>query len=102
MKMVFNYLKKEIQQEIQCKAREETMSRTPSQKVINRRVQSEIDQENLRITQLAQESTEHEEKLVQHQLDIDSIKSSVENKVEFKRKQCGTNQLVLEDCRDTL
>lgn len=92
--------KADISSKIQCKAREETMSRTPSQKTINRRVQSQIDQENLRITQLAQESTEHEEKLVQHQLDIDGIKSSVENKVEFKRKQCGTNQLVLEDCRE--
>lgn len=92
--------KADISSKIQCKAREETMSRIPSQKVINRRVQSQIDQENLRITQLAQESTEHEEKLVQHQLDIDGIKSTVENKVEFKREACGTNQLLLENCRE--
>lgn len=52
------------------------------------------------IQDLIQETSEHEEKLVQHQLDIDSIKSTVSNKVEFKRKECGTNQLLLENCRE--
>lgn len=92
--------KVDISSKIQCKAREETMSRTPSQKVINRRVQSEIDQEKLRITQLVQETTEHEETLVKHEQDIDGLKQTVSNKVEFKRKECGTNQLLLENCRE--
>lgn len=59
-----------------------------------------VDKQNKKITEIIEEQDEHEEKLVQHQLDIDGIKSSVENKIEFKRKQCGTNQLVLEDCRE--
>lgn len=92
--------KVDISSKIQCKAREETMSRTPSQKTINRRVQSEIDQANSKITQLVEETSEHEETLVKHEQDIDGLKQSVSNKVEFKRQECGTNQLLLENCRE--
>lgn len=71
--------KANISSKIQCKAREETMSRTPSQKVINRRVQSEINQADAKITQLVQETTEHEEKLTQAVQDVQKFKYSVNN-----------------------
>jgi len=92
--------KADISSKIQCKAKEETMSRIPSQKAINRRVQSEIDQANGKITQLVEETSEHEQTLVKHEEDINGLKQTVENKVEFKRKECGTGQVKLENCRE--
>lgn len=92
--------KADISSKIQCKAREETMSRKPSQKTINRRVQSEIDQANGKITQLVEETGEHEETLVKHEEDINGLKQTVENKIEFKRKECGTGQVKLENCKE--
>ncbi len=47
-----------------------------------------VDKQNQVIKQHANQITEHEEKLVQHQLDIDSIKQSVSNTIDYKRKQC--------------
>ena len=91
----------DISSKIQCKAKEETMSRTPSQKTINRRVQSEIDQANGKITQLVEETTEHENKLTQHEQDINGLKQSVENTIDYKRQKCGTNEIKLTDCQDT-
>lgn len=92
--------KADISSKIQCKAKEETMSRTPSQKAINRRVQSEIDQANGKITQLVEETSEHEQTLVKHEEDINGLKQTVENKIEFKRKECGTGQVKLENCKE--
>lgn len=66
-----------IDSKIQCKAKEETTTRTPSQKKINRRVQSQIDQAEGKITLLTQETNEHEEKIAQHEVLIGSINSSV-------------------------
>ena len=63
--------KASISSKIQCKAKEETMSRTPSQKTMIRRVQSQIDQAEGKITQLAQETTEKIEQ-VQSQTDLNT------------------------------
>lgn len=93
--------KASISSKIQCKSKEETMSRIPSQKIINRRVQSEIDQAKGTITQITQETTEHEEKLTQHEQDINGLKQTVENSIEYKRKEYGKNQLKLTNCQDT-
>jgi predicted nucleic acid-binding Zn-ribbon protein len=71
--------KASISSKIQSKAKEETTTRTPSQKTINRRVQSQIDQENAKITQLTQETTENSEKIVEHEQTIDGFKQTVEN-----------------------
>ncbi len=62
--------KADISSKIQCKEKEETMIRTPSQSVINRRVQSQIDQEAQKITLLT-------EKTEQADLSIDTISHSI-------------------------
>ena len=60
-----------------------------------------VDKQNQKIIQYANQITEHEEKLVQHQLDLDSIKQSVENTIDYKRKQCNIGQVKLTDCQET-
>lgn len=54
--------KANISSKIQCKSKEETTTKTQSQTVINRRVQSQIDQENLKITQLVETTKQIETK----------------------------------------
>ncbi|MCI9087548.1 MAG: hypothetical protein HFJ32_03205 [Clostridia bacterium] len=71
--------KANISSKIQGKEKEETTTRTASQKAINRRVQSKIDQEEQRITQLVQETAENEQKLTKHEQDISSITNTVNN-----------------------
>lgn len=93
--------KADISSKIQCKAKEETTSRIPSQKTINRRVQSQIDQAEGKITGLVQETTEHEETLIKHEQDIEGLKQSVENKIDYKREQCNIGQIKLTDCQET-
>ena len=89
--------KASISSEIRAKEQEETTSRQVSQKTINRRVQSQIDQENLKITQLVEETTEHEEKIVQHEQDINGLKQSVSNTIDYKREIEGITELHIED-----
>lgn len=74
-----------IESKIQCKAKEETTTRTPSQKIINRRVQSSINQIDGKITQLTEETTENTQKLTKVEQDVNGITSkvsSVEQSVE--------------------
>lgn len=59
-----------------------------------------VNKQEQKITEIIEEQDEHEEKLTKHQLDINGIKSTVENKIEFKRKECGTGQVKLENCRE--
>lgn len=87
--------KASISSKIQCKAKEETTTRMPSQKTINRRVQSQIDQENAKITQLAQEASQHEEKITQVEQDISSIKQQVSNTIDYKREAKGVTEVYL-------
>ncbi len=53
-----------------------------------------------RIEGLANVISDYEKRIAEITLSLEGIKQSVENKIEFKRKQCGTNQLILEDCRE--
>lgn len=71
--------KASISSKIQSKLQEETTTRTPSQKVINRRVQSQIDQEKLKITELIQESTEQSEKIVSVEKSLEGVTTRVES-----------------------
>lgn len=74
-----------IKSKIALKQRQETTVKQVSQKVINRRVESNINQIEGKITQLAEETFENSEKLTKHEQDINSITdtvSSVETKVE--------------------
>ena len=73
-----------IESKIQCKSKEETTTRTPSQKIINRRVQSSINQIDGKIIQLAEQTSEHETKLTQQEQDINVIKQTVSNTAEYK------------------
>lgn len=93
--------KVDISNKIQCKTKEETMSRQPSQKTVNRRIQSKIDQANGKITQLAEETTEHEETLVKHEQDINGLKQSVSDIIDYKRKQYDIGEIKLTDCQNT-
>ena len=89
--------KASINSKIQCKSKEETTTRTPSQKTINRRVQSSINQIDGKITHLTEETSEHGTKLTQQEQDINSIKQKVENTAEYKREKSGLTEIHIED-----
>lgn len=82
-----------IESKIQCKAKEETTTRTPSQRTINRRVESNINQIDGKITQLTEETTENTQKITKVEQDVSGITSkvsSVEQSVENITKIEGT------------
>ena len=92
-----------IESKIQCKAKEETTTRTPSQKTINRRVQSSINQIDGKITQLVEKTTENSQKLTKQEQDINgvttkvsSVEQSVENITNTQNTATGKN-IHLED-----
>lgn len=87
--------KASISSKIKSKEQEETTIRTPSQKTINRRVQSRIDQAEGTITQLTQETSEHEEKLTEVIQDLDGIKQQVSNTIDYKREVEGFTEIHL-------
>lgn len=75
----------QISSKIQIKQKEETTVKKESQKVVNRRVQSRIDQAEGKIQQLVEETTENSEKITKHEQDINGITQSVsEVKTEVK------------------
>lgn len=67
----------DIKSKIAIKQKQDTTTRKKSQQVINRKIQSQIDEEKLKLTQLAQETTKNTEKLTQHEQTIDSISDKV-------------------------
>lgn len=75
----------QISSKIQIKQKEETTVKKESQKVVNRRVQSRINQAEGKIEQLAKETSENSEKITKHEQDINGITQSVsEVKTEIK------------------
>lgn len=93
--------KASINSEIKSKERQETTRvKKPSQKTINRRVQSSIDQVNGKIEQLIEENTETSEKLTKHEQDINSIKDIVESIEDFTREVSSYQELHLTDTAD--
>lgn len=75
----------DIKSKIAIKQKQDTTTRKQNQKVINRKIQSQIDEENLKLTQLAQETSENSEKITKHEQDINGITQSVsEVKTEIK------------------
>lgn len=75
----------QISSKIQIKQKEETTVKKESQKVVNRRVQSRIDQAEGKIQDLVEETTENSKKITKHEQDIDGITQSVsEVKTEVK------------------
>lgn len=75
--------KASISSKIQCKAKQETTTRTTSQKTINRRVQSQIDQANGEILQLIKEMYDEDgiinENFTQVYQDINNVITNVQN-----------------------
>ncbi len=70
--------KASISSEIKSKERQETtVVKKPSQKTINRRVQSSIDQVNGKIEQLIEENTETSETLSRHEQTLDGFTNTV-------------------------
>lgn len=75
----------QISSKIQIKQKEETTVKKESQKVVNRRVQSRIDQAEGKIEQLVEKTTENSKKITKHEQDINGITQSVsEVKTEIK------------------
>lgn len=69
----------DIKSTISIKAKEETTTRKASQKVINRRTQSRIDEEAGKITLLTEQNTENEEKISKLEVNLDGIDAQVKN-----------------------
>lgn len=67
----------DIKSKISIKQKEETTVKKESQKIINRRVQSEINQIDGKITQLVEEQTETSNKLSLHEQTIDGMKDTI-------------------------
>ena len=88
----------DIKSTISTKQKQETTVQKESQKVLNRRVQSNIDQIEGKITQLVQETTEHEEKLTEHKQTIDSINDKVSNIADLTENATGVTVLTLNNC----
>lgn len=56
-----------------------------------------VNKQEQTITQLTQQTTEHEEKLVEHQQDIDGLKQTVSDSVNYKREIEGITELHITD-----
>lgn len=93
--------KASISSKIKSKEQEETTVRNPTQKTLNRRTESRINQAEQTITQLIQETTEYEEKLVKHEQDINSIKQQVSNTIDYKREVEGITEIHLVDASES-
>lgn len=56
-----------------------------------------VDKQNQKITQVINKSEEHEETLVKHEQDINGLRQSVSNTVDYKRQVNGVTQIHLID-----
>ncbi len=89
--------KTSISSKIQAKSKEETTRTVVSDKTKIRRVQSEINQLDGKITQLVQETGEYDEKISKVEQDLDSIKQTVEAGYDFTREVEGITEIYLEN-----
>lgn len=93
-----------IKSKIALKQKQETTVKQVSQKVINRRVESNINQIEGKITQLVEENTETSNKLTLHEQTIDNITdtlSSVEIKVETVESTANTANTTANSAKTT-
>ncbi len=93
--------KANIKSKIQAKTEQESMQTKQSNSNKIKRVQSQIDQVKGKITQLTQETNEHEEKITKVEQDVDGIKQTISNKAEYKRNSDGITEVYLEDAEKT-
>lgn len=89
--------KANVSSKIQSKNKEETTVRKPSQKTINRRVQSQMDQTEGKITQLIEETTEQSQKITEVEQTIEGISQKVENIQDFTKEKTQNENLYIED-----
>lgn len=88
----------EISSKIQIKEKQETTVKTTSQKVINRRVQSRIDEAEGKITQLIEENSEQSQKLTEVEQTVDGISQKVESIQDVTEIIEGNKTITLENC----
>lgn len=72
----------QISSKIQIKQKEETTVKKESQKVVNRRAQSRIDQAEGKIEQLVEETTENTKNIAKQEISINGIIQEVSKKVD--------------------
>lgn len=72
----------QISSKIQIKQKEETTVKKESQKVVNRRVQSRIDQAEGKIEQLVEETSENTQNIAKQEISINGITQEVSKKVD--------------------
>lgn len=72
----------QISSKIQIKQKEETTVKKESQKVVNRRVQSRIDQAEGKIEQLVEETSENTQNIAKQEISINGIIQEVSKKVD--------------------
>lgn len=88
----------QISSKIQIKQKEETTVKKESQKVVNRRVQSRIDQAEGKIKQLVEETTENSKKITKHEQDISGIYQRVSDIEDLTNDVEGVKTITLENC----
>lgn len=89
--------KANIKNKIQAKTEQESMQTKQNNSNKIKRVQSEINQIDGKITQLVQETSEHGEKITQVEQDVDAIKQNVKNVVNYKRDVENVSELHIAD-----
>ena len=60
-----------------------------------------VDKQGKKITEVSQEVTEHDEKIAQQEIDINGLKQSVSNTVDYKREAQGITEIHIEDASAT-
>lgn len=88
----------QISSKIQIKQKEETTVKKESQKVVNRRVQSRIDQAEGKIEQLVEETTENSKKITKHEQDINGIYQKVSDIEDLTNDVEGVKITTLGNC----
>ena len=90
--------KASISSKIQSKSKEDTMTRITSQKVINRRVESRIDQQDGIIEQTVSEVSEQNTKISRVQQTVDELNSKISDIADITISQeSNSGSLVFED-----
>lgn len=90
--------KTSISSKIQSKSKEDAMTRIPSQKVINRRVESRIDQQDGIIEQTISEVSEQNNKISRVQQTVDELNSKISDIADITISQeSNTGSLTFED-----
>ena len=88
----------QISSKIQIKQKEETTVKKESQKVVNRKVQSRIDQAEGKIEQLVEETSEQSQKLTKVEQTVDSISQKVSDIEDLTRTAEEIKTVTLENC----